>query len=150
MDYIQHEAYHAPSFHDDICLLHFKEPFVQNEYVQPIELTSKTPYYGTDCLVSGWGSSSVSISIFTRSSITHLLVISKFSKIFQKIQKNQKIQNFPKNIKIQKSIFQKFHNSPKNPKLFLNKPYSFFKKKSIFSTTKKTQSHYGSSNVTPA
>ena len=59
MDYIQHDDFKKPKFFDDICLLHFKKPFIQNRHVQTIQLTSKTPYYGTDCYISGWGASSV-------------------------------------------------------------------------------------------
>jgi len=58
MDYIQHDDFKKPKFFDDICLLHFKKPFIQNRHVQTIQLTSKTPYYGTDCYISGWGASS--------------------------------------------------------------------------------------------
>lgn len=60
MDFVQHTGYKAPQFFNDICLIHFKEPLVKTKYVQFINLSSKTPYYGTDCQISGWGATSVS------------------------------------------------------------------------------------------
>ena len=58
IDYIQHTKYKAPNFFNDICLLHLEDPFIINRFVQPVEPTFKTPYYGAMCMISGWGSSS--------------------------------------------------------------------------------------------
>ena len=60
-EYIQHSKFALPKYFDDICFLHFDEPFVQNGDVQPVLLASKTPYTGADCFISGWGSTSVSL-----------------------------------------------------------------------------------------
>lgn len=57
MDYIQHSQFRVPKFFNDICLLHLDNPFIFNRYVQPINVVTKTPYYGEMCSISGWGSS---------------------------------------------------------------------------------------------
>ena len=57
MDYIQHSKFRVPKFFNDICLLHLDNPFIFNRYVQPINVVTKTPYYGEMCSISGWGSS---------------------------------------------------------------------------------------------
>ena len=65
MDFIQHSGYKAPQFHNDICLLHFDEPFRLNKHVKQVNLAQKMPYKGHECVISGWGATSVNdLSVF--------------------------------------------------------------------------------------
>ena len=49
-----------PIFLHDVCVLKLNDHFKENEFVQPVKLTSKTPYTGAKCFVSGWGLRDVS------------------------------------------------------------------------------------------
>ena len=59
---IKRGDYKPPKFMNDICALKFEKPFKRKQKVEPINLAAKTPYFGEDCAISGWGVLSVSLS----------------------------------------------------------------------------------------
>merc|ERR1712212_822856 len=55
---IQHEDYVGMAISNDISLLKFSEPLTFTEYVQAIDLPAPGHTASSDCIVSGWGTTS--------------------------------------------------------------------------------------------
>lgn len=53
---IQHPDYDRYTINNDIMLIKLKQPAQLNQYVQTMALPTSCAPAGTDCLVSGWGS----------------------------------------------------------------------------------------------
>ena len=58
---IGHPNYDSNTISNDICLLHLQESLQFNDWVQPIGLPIQGQEYeaGTECTVTGWGTTSV-------------------------------------------------------------------------------------------
>ena len=68
---IKRGDYKPPKFMNDICALKFEKPFKRKQKVEPINLAAKTPYFGEDCTISGWGVLSVSPSWITELGLSY-------------------------------------------------------------------------------
>ena len=58
---IGHPNYDSNTISNDICLLHLQESLIFNDWIQPIPLPTQGQEYeaGTECTVTGWGTTSV-------------------------------------------------------------------------------------------
>ena len=55
---LQHPHYVSPGDGNDIALLKLAEPFEINAYIMPICLSEDDVLPGTECIASGWGTTS--------------------------------------------------------------------------------------------
>ena len=63
--HFDYDAQKSPIFDNDICIIKFERGFVENEFVKHTQLVSRTPIYGSYCVVSGWGVLAVSVTLVT-------------------------------------------------------------------------------------
>lgn len=55
---IPHPGYSHPAHSNDLMLVKLNRRVQQTRYVKPINISSQCPPAGTNCLVSGWGTTS--------------------------------------------------------------------------------------------
>ena len=67
--HFDYDAQKSPIFDNDICIIKFERGFVENEFVKHTQLVSRTPMYGSYCVVSGWGVLAVSVALVTLKSL---------------------------------------------------------------------------------
>ena len=81
---IGHPNYDSNTISNDICLLHLQESLQFNDWVQPIGLPTQGQEYeaGTECTVTGWGTTSVCYLQSIRLSLLSDILVSRKEDLF--------------------------------------------------------------------